>query len=47
MFHTVTKQEKEGSRTINFLTMAETFFVQRQVERRGERIYMRAKRRMI
>jgi len=47
VFHTVTKSESDGSRTINFLTMGETFFTHRQIEQRAGRTYMRAKRRLI
>jgi hypothetical protein len=47
LFHTVTKDEHNGSRTINFLTLGETFFMQRQIEQRGGRTYMRAKRRTL
>jgi hypothetical protein len=47
VFHTVTKSESDGSRTINFVTMGETFFTHRQIEQRAGRTYMRAKRRLI
>jgi hypothetical protein len=47
VFHTVTRSESDGSRTINFVTMGETFFTHRQIEQRAGRTYMRAKRRLI
>lgn len=47
MFHTVVRDENDGSRTINFLSLGETFFMHRQIEQRDGMTFMRAKRRLV
>lgn len=47
MFHAVTKQVSGTSRYLNFLAMGDGYFLQRQVERRGDLVFMRAKKRMV
>jgi hypothetical protein len=47
MYHAVTQQQGEDSRIINFVTMGDDFFMQRQVEKRSGMVFMRAKRRRV
>ncbi len=47
MFHTVVRDEQNGSRTINFLSLSESLFLHRQIEQRDGKTFMRAKRRSV
>jgi|GEM_PF-6372371 len=51
MYHTVTRQQRPGSRLINFIRLGEDFFLQSQVEQRTrngkEFVFMRAKKRVV
>jgi len=46
VFETVTWQQAGGSRRLNHFSFGDGFFIQRQVERRGDRLFMRAKKRL-
>ncbi len=47
VFHAVTKNEIGDSRFLNFVSMDEELFVQRQVEERNGFVFMRAKKRAV
>jgi len=47
LFHAVTKNEVGESRFLNFVSMTENLFVQRQVEQRNGLVFMRAKKRAV
>ncbi len=47
MFHAVTKSETDDSRFLNFLVFGDDWFIQRQMEQRDGKTFMRAKKRVV